>query len=205
MKKEFKTVYEKRYTGDEYYWGKKPSGFALKVLHCLPASESTKLIDIGCGEGRNAVFFARNGYEVTAFDVAESGVKKTKQLAKEANVSLDVFLADLTEFRLKKKYDIVFAHGVLHYLPPELREELLDNFKSHTRKNGINVLSVFVHKPFIPKAPDGEKTAHQWKSGELFTHYHDWKLETCTEEIFDCNSSGVWHKHAVNKIIARKV
>jgi tellurite methyltransferase len=65
-------------------------------------------------------------------------------------------------------------------------------------------LSVFVRKPFIAKAPDAEKTAHKWISGELLTYYHDWKIEFCTEEIFNCTSSGVPHQHAVNRIIARK-
>ena len=39
---------------------------------------------------------------------------------------------------------------------------------------------------------------------ELFTHYHDWLIESCTEEIFDCMSSGIPHQHAVNRVIARK-
>ena len=68
----------------------------------------------------------------------------------------------------------------------------------------LNVFSVFVHKPFIEKAPDAEKTAYKWISGELLTYYHDWKIEYFVEEIFDCVSSGVPHKHAVNRIIARK-
>jgi len=205
MTEESKTAYEERYKENSYYWGKKPSGFAIKVLEYLPAADSTTLIDIGCGEGRNAVFFARNGYIVTAYDAALTGVEKTKQLAKEAGVSLDIFQEDMTEFRLKNQYDIIFAHGVLQYLPTTIREEFFENLKINTRKNGINVLSVFVHKPFIPKSPDGEKTSHHYKSGELFTYYHDWQLEYCTEEIFDCNSSGIWHKHAVNKMIARKI
>ena len=39
-----------------------------------PPEQPLKLLDIGCGEGRNAVFFARNGYNVTAFDISEKGI-----------------------------------------------------------------------------------------------------------------------------------
>jgi hypothetical protein len=39
-------------------------------------------------------------------------------------------------------------------------------------------------KPFIAKARDGEVTARKYRSGELFTYYHDWKIEYCIEEIF---------------------
>lgn len=86
----------------------------------------------------------------------------------------------------------------LIYLPKE-------NYKEHTNENGINVFSVFVKKPFIKKAPDGEEKAQRWISGELFTYYHDWEIDYCTEEIFDCNSSGIPHRHATNRIVARKI
>ena len=59
-------------------------------------------------------------------------------------------------------------------------------------------------KPFIPKSPDGEREANSYKSGELFGFYWDWEILYCTEDIFDCNSAGVPHKHACNRIIARR-
>ncbi|WP_286119110.1 class I SAM-dependent methyltransferase [Thermoactinomyces sp. DSM 45891] len=58
-----------------------------------------KLLDIGCGEGRNAVFFARNGYDVTAFDISDAGIEKTKRLADHVGVEVNVFKADLLDFR----------------------------------------------------------------------------------------------------------
>lgn len=67
------------------------------------------------------------------------------------------------------------------------------------------MFSVFVKKPFIPIAPEGESTAHTWLSGDLFTYYHDWRIDYCIEEIFDCMSSGIPHQHATNRILAKKV
>ena len=60
--------YEEAYQEKKYYWGKSPSRYAYKVLELMPPDRPLKLLVIGCGEGRNAVFFARNGYQVTAFD-----------------------------------------------------------------------------------------------------------------------------------------
>ena len=197
--------YDQKYDRQEYYWGKEPSPICYKILQSLPPVKPLKLLDIGCGEGRNAVFFARNGYEVTAFDLSLQGVEKTKHYADEVGVPIEVFQASLNDFRLKENFDIIFGVGVLHYVLPELRKEVFDNYRTFTNDNGLNVFSVFVRKPFIPRAPDAEKTAHKWLSGELFGYYHDWKIEFCEEEIFDCNSSGIAHKHAVNRIIARKV
>lgn len=197
--------YDKRYDQQEYYWSVKPSVICFEVLKILPPDKHLKLLDIGCGEGRNAIFFARNGYDVTAFDSSAKGVKKTELLAEMTSVKINVFQADINEFRLNEKFDVLFSTGVLHYIPKELRSELFENYKNLTNPGGLNAFSVFVDKPFIEKAPDGEVTAHKWISGELFTYYYDWAIEFCTEEIFGCNSSGILHKHATNRIIARKM
>jgi tellurite methyltransferase len=197
--------YEQKYARPAFYWGTRPSPFCLKLLEIAPPDKPMTLLDIGCGEGRNAVFFARNGYQVTAFDLAESGVAKTRQLADQANVRIEVFQGDMAKYRLTSPFDIIFCHGCLQYLPPETRPAILGNYKDFTLVGGLNVLSVFVKKPFIAPAPDGEKSAHKWTSGELFSHYHNWRLEFCTERIFDCNSSGIPHQHAMDQVIARKV
>jgi tellurite methyltransferase len=198
------TTHDVKYQKEGYYWGKRPSLICYKVLELMSPERPAKLLDIGCGEGRNAVFFARNGYQVTGFDLSRVGVEKTKRMAEQIGVSLEVFVADLFEFRLKESFDILFSTGTLHYISKELRSELLSNYKQFTNPNGLHVFSVFVRKPFIARAPDAEQTAHLWISGELFTHYHDWRIEFCTEEIFDCMSSGIPHQHAVNRVIARK-
>jgi len=162
-------------------------------------------LDIGCGEGRNAVFFARNGYNVTAFDLSLQGVEKTTKMAREANVNIDVFQANINDFRLTGKYDILFSSGVLHYIPESKRPEIFENYKQFTNVGGLHVFSVFVKKPFIDEAPDAEKSARKWLSGEIFTYYHDWEIKYCTEEIFNCMSGGIPHQHATNRIIAKKV
>jgi tellurite methyltransferase len=198
-------IYDKRYSQNGYYWGKRPSAICYRILQIIPPEKTVRLLDIGCGEGRNAVFFARNGYEVTAFDLSPRGVEKTKHYADEVGVSIEVFQANLNEFRLKEKFDVIFSIGVLHYVPQESRKGMFDNYRTFTNDNGLNAFSVFVKKPFIPRAPDSEKTAHEWLSGELFGYYHDWKIEFCEEDIFDCDSSGVPHRHAINRMIAKKV
>ena len=196
--------YEKRYDSDEYYLGLKPSRMCLKILELMPPIRPLSLLDIGCGEGKDAVFFARCGYIVSAFDVSEKGVEKTKRLAEKAKVKVDAFKADLIDFRIDRKFDILFSSGVFHFIKPELRIEIFENYKQYTEKNGVNAFNVFVKKPFVPIPPDKDEKRYNWKSGELFTLYHDWYIESCFEEVFDCNSGGVPHKHAMNTLYARK-
>jgi len=201
--KDTMSLYDERYERSGYYWGKLPSHSCYRVLQMLPPDRPLRLLDIGCGEGRNAVFFARNGYQVTAFDTSPGGIEKTKQLAADAGAPVEAFAADINKFRLTEPFDVLFSTGVLQYVPPGQRKDLFSNYRRYTSPGGLNVFSVFVKKPFIDKAPDAEKTAYKWISGELLTYYHEWKIEYSSEDIFDCMSSGVAHQHAVNRIVAR--
>ena len=197
--------YDEKYNRNEYYWGVKPSLICLEVLKVFPPEKGIRLIDIGSGEGRNAVFFARNGYDVTAFDLSQKGIEKTQELVKQAGVKIHIFQSNINEFRLSDEYHIIFSTGTLQYIPSEHRSEIMSNYKQYTVPNGINVFSVLVDKPFLAKSPDTGATEHKWISGEILTYYHDWRIEYSIEDIFDCRSSEIPHKHAVNRIIARKI
>lgn len=198
--------YDGKYSAEEYYWGVKPSSMCLDVVRLMPPMRKIKVLDICCGEGKDAVFLARCGYEVSAFDISRAGLEKARRLADSAGVAVDFFRADISDFRLSQEYDILFSSGALHYIRPELRAEIAENYKLRTAAGGLNVFNVFVKKPFIEPAPDNESDiAWHWRSGELFTLWHDWYFEQCGEVVFDCNSSGVPHKHAMDCMIARKV
>ena len=196
--------YDELYRSESLYWSARPSAVCYEILKRMPPDRAIKLLDIGCGEGRNASFFARNGYEVDAFDISEKGVEKAARLAKEIGVSLDVFPGNVLEHRLSEEYDILFSTPVFQCIPEAMRPEILEDYKAFTRPGGLNVFSVFVTKPFIPPAPDSDANSSPWRSGELFSYYHDWRIEWCAEEVFDCMSSGIPHQHAVNRMIAKK-
>ena len=168
------------------------------------ADSSPRLLDLGCGEGRDVVYFAQHGFEVVGLDLSLPGLEKAKQYAEKAGVHVETIRADIVDYKLKDTYDVIFSTGTLQYLPPEVRERRFQNYKEHTSPDGINVHSVFVNKPFIPPAPDAEVTAHSYKSGELMSYYWDWEILYCAEEIFDCMSSGAPHKHAICRMIAKR-
>lgn len=199
--------YDEKYAGKEYYWGKKPSAICDRIIETMRPSKvfHPKMIDLGCGEGRNAVYFAKQGFDVVGLDISEVGLEKAKRYAEEERVTLKTIKADITSFALTEKYDVIFSTGTLHYLRAKVRARHFQNYKCHTSPRGVNVFSVFVKKPFIKKAPDSIGSEHSFRSGELMGYYWDWEILYCSEEIFDCMSGGVPHKHAVNRVIARRL
>ncbi len=198
--------YDDKYSGEAYYWGKDPSAICERVVEMMRPSErrSLKLLALGCGEGRNAVYFARHGFQITGLDASPAGLEKTRRFAEEEGVPVETIEADVVTWKPEESYDVIFSTGTLHYLPPDVREARFEAYKQATSPEGLNVLSVFVRKPFIASAPDAEATAYPYRSGELMGYYWDWEILYCTEEIFDCTSSGVPHRHAVDRIIARR-
>ncbi len=197
-------IYNERYESEDYYWGREPSSIAAKLVDLLPSEPRLKALDIGCGEGRDAVFLAKAGLDVTAFDISQVGLEKAHRWAGESGVALKLVCADINEHRLDEDYDILLSSGVLHYIPEELRDEIFANYRAHTRPGGLHAFATLLDDPSIPPAPDAEPSAHLWRPGGLVTRYTDWAIEFHDEIVFDCNSGGVPHQHALGRLIARK-
>lgn len=200
-----RTIYDQRYLEKEHYWGNEISEMAINIVELYPVQGKPKILEIGCGEGANAVFLAKNGYHVTAFDLSKTAVEKTTKLADKCEVQISTFIADLNDYLPDEKFDIVFSSGTLQYLLPEKRSAFMKAIQNSTNINGIHVLHTFAHKLYIPLAPDAESTEFLWRSGELLEMYQDWRIERFVEQIASCNSGGTSHEHSHNRIWARKI
>ena len=104
-------MWERRYGGDSYIYGKQPNEFLAEHVRELPTGQVLCLAE---GEGRNAVFLARAGFKVSSVDLTEAGVAKTLRLAGETGVHVDAHVGDLGHFDLGfERWDAVvsiFAH-----------------------------------------------------------------------------------------------
>ena len=198
--------YDRLYASDRYYWGRRPSTTCRLLLETFRPVDGFKprLLDLGCGEGRNAIYLAERGFAVTGLDSSPNGLRKTLEWADSAGVQVATILADIRDCRLEDSWDVILSTGTVHYLSPIARDERFDHFKDVTADGGLHAISVMVEKPFVPKAPDGDPGVSFFRSGELMSYYWDWEILFCAEEIFACESGGVPHKHAVNRIIAKK-
>ena len=145
------TIYDHRYKSKENYWDFKPSGMALKFLELFPpVKRSPRVLEIGCGEGGTAVFLARNGYDVTAFDLAETGVRKTLENAEKFQTSVKAFVADVNEYLPTEEYDIIFSSGTIQYLFPDRRKIFIEACQQKTAPKGLNVLHTLFQNLLLP-------------------------------------------------------
>ena len=200
-----RTNYEKWYEGDAYYWGLEPGRFLEELIELCPPSADKKVLDIGCGEGKDAVYMAQKGYDVTAFDLTENGIRKTVSLAEKRNVNISAYVDDINTFSTDEQFDIIYSTGTVQYLFEENKKGFFEKLDKITKKNGIVYINVFVEKPFLELPPDWDMEEKMWKSGELFTYFADWKVERIDEVIFEDNSGGIPHYHCMDTIICRKI
>lgn len=96
--------WDERYSDPDRVWGSEPNVF---VAEYLGAREPGTAVDLGAGEGRNAVWLALQGWDVTAVDFSAVGLGKARQMAREADVELATVACDVEEYEPTVPVDLV--------------------------------------------------------------------------------------------------
>lgn len=100
-------AWDQRYSGPDLVWGEAPNRFVAEELAALPPGRA---IDLGTGEGRNAIWLAERGWRVTAVDFSAAGLAQAARLAADRGVSVDWVQADLLVIGHDRD-NIARAHG----------------------------------------------------------------------------------------------
>lgn len=132
-------MWDKRYDTQEYIYGTEPNDFLAERFATIPKG---KVLCLAEGEGRNAVFLARQGYAVTAVDASKVGLDKAQKLAVESNVDLEVVHADLADFRLgENEWDGIVA--IFCHLPVDVRQQVHRQIPTALRPGGVFLLEAY--------------------------------------------------------------
>lgn len=135
-----KEVWDKNYSDQDYVYGEHENVFINSMSHIIP--EHSK---VGCfaeGEGRNAVYLAKLGHDVTAYDQSMIGLEKTKTLASQNKVDVETVAMDLTKEIVKpNQYDaaiMVFGH-----VPKKDQPFFMENIMNSVKKGGTVIFEVY--------------------------------------------------------------
>lgn len=104
--------YNAIYRGDEgKVYSRKPNAFLVEVTRILKPG---KALDVGMGQGRNSIYLARRGWDVTGFDASDEGVRLARAEAARSGVKLAAFVSTFSEFDFgKNAWDLI----ILMYVP----------------------------------------------------------------------------------------
>ena len=134
------TFWDQRYAGDQLAYGEAPNEFLAGMSDRLP--KSGQALDIGAGEGRNAMFLAALGLDVLAVDQSAVGMQKAGRLAEARGLALRTLAADLQEFDPEPgSFDVVSS--IFVHLPAALRGLVHRRIRKWLRPGGVFVLEAY--------------------------------------------------------------
>jgi 2-polyprenyl-3-methyl-5-hydroxy-6-metoxy-1,4-benzoquinol methylase len=121
------------------------------------AKQGGTALDLGCGQGRDTLMLAKYGYAVTGVDTSYVGIAQMLERAKNDNLTVNGVVADIYEYELRDKYDVVVLDSILHFEKADKSKELalLITLTNHINENGF--LFLFVHK-----SPKKEREVKSW-------------------------------------------
>lgn len=211
------------YLGSARYWWQGPERYALdpdtypssllaqQTLRLLrprtPGRIPGRALDIGAGEGADAIRLAKLGYDVDAVEVSTVGAKKIECFAEEAGVNdkIRVLASDIQDFTPDDSYDVIICNGVLHYV--EDKQSVIDLMQQATCPGGINVISVWSTYTPVPECHEFVPVYSDNEDGAVIKAYREWNKEFIyfdRNKLESAHSDLPAHRHSHIKLIARK-
>ena len=139
--KMWKETWNKAYRESDCYWGLNPNPKIVNFVKHIP---SGKILDLGSGEGRNALYLAKKGYQVVCVDNSHAGISKCKEKADVLDVKAECRTLDIRDFTAS---DAEFSCIICHASLPFLKRSEADNIIACTKKwlcpKGVAFVSVF--------------------------------------------------------------
>lgn len=134
------SLWDTRYSADHYLYGTEPNDFLAEHYRCLP--EHGRVLCLGDGEGRNSVFLASRGFDVTAVDQSAVGLEKAARLARDRGITLTLVQADLADWPLgTEHWDAIVA--IFCHLPPAIRRHVHDQIPAALKPGGVLLLEAY--------------------------------------------------------------
>jgi 2-polyprenyl-3-methyl-5-hydroxy-6-metoxy-1,4-benzoquinol methylase len=168
-----------RYAIADYLFGEAPNAFLRRQAHWLPRGGS--VLCVADGEGRNSVWLAEQGFDVTAFDFAENAVDKARALARRRGVRVDHRLADMAQWGWNEDaYDALVAIFI-QFLPPEHRDAMFEQMKAVVRPGGVFLLEGYRPEQVDYKTGGPPRREHMYTRSWLEARFAGWKIEVLDE------------------------
>jgi cyclopropane fatty-acyl-phospholipid synthase-like methyltransferase len=196
-------MWNQRFAGEDYVFGREPARFVVREAARL--DPGARVLSVAEGEGRNAVWLAGQGFDVTAIEGAPNAVAKARRLATERGVSVDFRLADLEHWVWPEgAFDAVIAIFIQFARAP-LRDRIFAGMKRAVRPGGLILLHGFAPRQVdygTGGPPNREQMYTEALLREAFAEFRILSLRDYDEEIDE--GKGHSGRAALVDLVARK-
>lgn len=148
------------------------------VKHMLDIVPPCTVLDLGCGQGRNALPLSLMGYRVRAADYQPAAVESIARLAAEMQLPLDTVVYDIHQADIAGEYDCIISTVVMMFLQADKIPAIIADMQAKTRHGGYNLIVCAMHSADYPCHMPFSFT---FAEGELRRYYQDWQLHVYEE------------------------
>jgi len=190
-----------RYATSEYMFGTEPNDFLVEISSQLEPGTTLCLAD---GEGRNGVYLASLGHQVTSVDLSANALSKADKLAKKNGVSLALIETDLMQYDLgERQWDNIIS--IFFHLPTQLRVPMHQKISRALKPGGILTLEAYTPKQLEYKTGGPPLADNLMTSSTLTEDFPELDFIHLVEKEREVNEGTLHHGHAaVVQLLARK-
>ena len=132
--------YEESHNNNALWMSNNPSKMVMKVIEKYNIDKCSNILELGCGEGRDAINLLNNGYNVLGLDYSINAINKCNEITK--NKYVDKFKQfDFFKDMLLKKFDFIYSVAVIHmFITQKHRDKFYQFIYEHLKDNGFALI-----------------------------------------------------------------
>ncbi|WP_195575875.1 class I SAM-dependent methyltransferase [Paenibacillus sp. 1001270B_150601_E10] len=109
-----------------------------------------RVLELGCGPGRNAIYFAKQGYDVDAVDLSNEALQWGNERSKEQGVSINFIFKNIFDLDIQKsEYDVIYDSGCFHHIAPHRRIDYVNLLNQGLKAGGFFGITCFVENGIV--------------------------------------------------------
>lgn len=195
--------WNQRYSGGEFFYGTAPNAFLVSQAHLFKPGQS--VLAVADGEGRNSVWLARQGLEVTAVDFSPVAVEKARKLADRNGVTVRHEIGDLFDWNWpESRFDAVVAIFI-QFVGPVRRRVLHDRMMKALKPGGLLILQGYRPKQLEYRTGGPSSAENLYTAEMLGVEFAGMEMLHLAEHDDDiCEGEGHCGKSALVDLVARK-
>lgn len=197
--------YNKTYQNNPNLWGNKPNN--LISMFEKDFEPNSNVLDLGCGQGRDALYMAKKGFNVVAADSSSTAIEQLLEKAKQEQLTnITAKCIDVNNFNLESdKYQIINIHNLMQFIGKDNNLKLINNVKNNLSPNGFVIIKAFTTKD--PEYLKKIATHTFFEPNELKKLFNSFKIRHYIEHIIKDIGHGNKpepHYHGIVELVAQK-
>ena len=152
-----------------------------EVIEACNAIKPCKALDMGCSNGRNALYLSQLGFDVTAVDNNPDAINMLRQIASEENLdNIDARVYDINDAKLTDEYGLIACTVTLMFVNPVRVDAVIDDMQLHTLPGGYNLIVCAMN---TNEHPCPVPFPFTFKTEQLRDTYKGWELLKYNEAL----------------------